>query len=162
MPPYFDSTALMSMLRLFPLVVALVLTGCATYADTPADDGAARALPDSLPEITPENHDAVMVDLFGEATHGIETIGILVYDGVNDLAALGPRYVLGQLMGVNLQLISIEPGTITTVMGTELVPNTTIAVVDSLDLLSCFDQYVGCVSRTISEPHSRDCTGRYS
>ena len=152
MPPYFDSTALMSMLRLFPLVVALVLTGCATNADTPADDGAALALPDSLPEITPENHDAVMVDLFGEATHGIETIGILVYDGVNDLDALGPRYVLGQLMGVNLQLISIEPGTITTVMGTELVPNTTIAEVDSLDLLGIPGGFRGTIDATYDEP----------
>ncbi|MEM9996273.1 MAG: DJ-1/PfpI family protein [Bacteroidota bacterium] len=137
------------MLRFLPVTLALVLAACATDSPSSADDGeAALVLPDSIPEITAENHDAVMVDLFGEATHGLNTIGILVYDGVNDLDALGPRYVLGQLMGVDLQLIALEPGTITTVMGTELVPNTTIAEVDSLDLLVIPGGFTGTIDAT--------------
>ncbi|MEM8558956.1 MAG: DJ-1/PfpI family protein [Bacteroidota bacterium] len=137
------------MLRLLLVTLALMLAACATDSPSSADDGeAALVLPDSIPEITAQNHDAVMVDLFGEATHGIETIGILVYDGVNDLDALGPRYVLGQLMGVDLQLIANEPGTVTTVMGTELVPNTTIAEVDSLDLLVIPGGFTGTIDAT--------------
>ena len=85
--------------------------------------------------ITPENHDAVMEQMLGQPKKDIKSLGILVYDGVNDLDVMGPRYVLGQLMGVTTRLIALEPGNITTVMGTEIVPNTTIAEVDQLDIL---------------------------
>ncbi|MEL6971686.1 MAG: DJ-1/PfpI family protein, partial [Bacteroidota bacterium] len=67
--------------------------------------------------------------------YDIKTVGFLVYDGVNSLDVFGPHYVLGQLMGVERKFIALEPGSIKTVMGIEIVPNTTIDDVDSLDIL---------------------------
>ncbi|MEM1054814.1 MAG: DJ-1/PfpI family protein [Bacteroidota bacterium] len=88
-----------------------------------------------LPQITPENHDAVMEDMLGAPKHEIREIGILVYDGVNDLDVMGPRYVLGQIMGARTRLVSVEPGTVTTVMGVQIVPDVAMADVDALDIL---------------------------
>ena len=83
----------------------------------------------------PENHNSSMELIFGKPKFDVRTIGILVYDGVNDLDVMGPRYVLGQAMGVKTRLISIKPGNITTVMGVEIVPNTVIDSVSQLDIL---------------------------
>lgn len=83
----------------------------------------------------PENHSSSMELIFGKPKFDIQTIGILVYDGVNDLDVMGPRYVLGQAMGVKTQLIAIKEGNIKTVMGVEIVPNTVIDSVDQLDIL---------------------------
>lgn len=73
--------------------------------------------------------------IFGKPKFDIRTIGILVYDGVNDLDVMGPRYVLGQAMGVKTQLIALKSGNIKTVMGVEIVPNTVIDSVSQLDIL---------------------------
>ncbi|TRX58818.1 DJ-1/PfpI family protein [Fulvivirga sp. M361] len=86
-------------------------------------------------EITPENHDDKMSSVLGTPKHNIRSIGILVYDGVNILDVMGPRYVLGQVMGAKTELIAVNPGNIKTVMGVELVPNTVMDSVDQLDIL---------------------------
>jgi transcriptional regulator GlxA family with amidase domain len=83
----------------------------------------------------PENHNSSMELIFGKPKFDIRTIGILVYDGVNDLDVMGPRYVLGQAMGVKTQLIALKSGNIKTVMGVEIVPNTVIDSVSQLDIL---------------------------
>ncbi len=70
-----------------------------------------------------------------EPKHDVRSVGILVYDGVNDLDMMGPRYVLGQLMGVTTELIAIQPGTITTVKGVEIMPDNIIDSVNQLDIL---------------------------
>jgi len=67
--------------------------------------------------------------------HNVKNIGILVYEGVNDLDALGPRYVFKNIMGTNVVTIALKPGNIKTVMGLEFVPDTTIDQVGSLDIL---------------------------
>ena len=67
--------------------------------------------------------------------HDIQKIGILVYDGVNDLDALGPRYVFKNIMGVEVFTIAMQPGNVTTVMGLEFIPDTITEKVDSLDIL---------------------------
>ena len=81
------------------------------------------------------DHAALMAEIVGSPKQAIRTLGILVYDGVNDLDVIGPRYVLGQLMGVQTRLIAVEPGTVTTVMGTEIIPDAVIDDVDQLDIL---------------------------
>ena len=88
-----------------------------------------------IKNFTPENHVSVMDEILGKPKYDIKTIGILVYDGVNDLDFTGPRYVLGQAMGVKTQLIGIKAGNIKTVMGVEIVPNTVIDSVNNLDIL---------------------------
>ena len=97
-----------------------------------ADDSLSRSkLPDT---ITHDNHSWVMDLVFGKPQKEIKTIGILVYDGVNDLDFMGPRYVLGKSM-VKTLLIAIKPGNIKTVMGIEIVPNTIIDSISTLDIL---------------------------
>jgi transcriptional regulator GlxA family with amidase domain len=83
----------------------------------------------------PENSSHTMEAIFGKPRHTIKTIGILVYDGVNDLDVMGPRYVLGQAMDAKTQLIALKPGHIKTVMGVEIVPGTSIDSVSQLDIL---------------------------
>jgi putative intracellular protease/amidase len=88
-----------------------------------------------IENFTPENHVSTMNLIFGKPKYDIKNIGILVYDGVNELDVMGPRYVLGQAMGVKTRLISLKPGNIKTVMGVEIVPNTVIDSVNQLDIL---------------------------
>jgi len=90
-----------------------------------------KQLPDTL---TPENHSMIMDAILGKPKHAIGTIGILVYDGVNDLDMMGPRYVFGQ-SGAKVQLIAIKPGHIKTVMGVQIVPDNVIDSVKQMDIL---------------------------
>ncbi|MEM1134598.1 MAG: DJ-1/PfpI family protein [Bacteroidota bacterium] len=86
-------------------------------------------------DFKPENHFEVMETFFGKPKHDIQSIGILVYDGVNELDFMGPRYVLGQSMGVKTELIAINAGNVKTVMGVEIVPDNVIDSVNQLDIL---------------------------
>ena len=81
----------------------------------------------------------------------IKTIGILVYNGVNSLDVFGPKYVLNQIMGVDLKLIAVDSGHVKTVMGVEFVPNTTMAEVDSLDILVIPGGFRGTIEATKNE-----------
>ena len=106
--------------------------GSSPQAAMTAEDAALKA---KLPEqVTADNHAWVMDAILGKPKAAIKTIGILVYDGVNDLDFMGPRYVLGQA-GAKTQLIGIKPGPIKTVMGVQVVPDTTIDEVTQLDIL---------------------------
>lgn len=98
---------------------------------TAQDSALQKQLPDTL---TQENHSMVMDMILGKPKYPVKTIGILVYDGVNDLDFMGPRYVLGQ-SGAKVKLIAIHPGNFKTVMGVEVVPNTVIDSVSQLDIL---------------------------
>lgn len=98
-----------------------------------------------IENFSPENHVNSMELIFGKPKFDIKTIGILVYDGVNDLDVMGPRYVLGQAMGVKTQLISIKKGNIKTVMGVEIVPNTTIDSISQLDILIIPGGFTGTI-----------------
>ncbi len=106
---------------------------------------------DHLENMTPETHDAVMDMMLEQPKYEVNTIGILVYDGVNDLDVMGPRYVLGQTMGAKTKLISIEPGNIKTVMGVEMVPDEEIANIDQLDILIIPGGFDGTVKAVYDE-----------
>jgi putative intracellular protease/amidase len=90
------------------------------------------------------NHAWVMDAILGKARTPIRTVGILVYDGVNDLDFTGPRYVLGQV-GAKTQLVGIKPGPIKTVMGVQVVPDTTIDEVTQLDIVVIPGGFTGTV-----------------
>lgn len=88
-------------------------------------------LPDT---ITNEDHSMIMDLILGKPKTQIKSIGILVYEGVNDLDFMGPKYVLSQT-GVKAQLIGIKPGPFKTVMGTQIIPDVVMDSVHQLDIL---------------------------
>tara|TARA_R110000822_G_scaffold206764_1_gene343045 strand:- start:164 stop:1039 length:876 start_codon:yes stop_codon:yes gene_type:complete len=98
-----------------------------------------------IENFTPENHVNSMEMIFGKPKYDIRTIGILVYNGVNDLDLMGPRYIFGQAMGVKTQLIALKQGNIKTVMGVEIVPNTVIDSVSQLDILIIPGGFAGTI-----------------
>lgn len=104
-----------------------------------------EALKARLPEkVQGADHAWVMDAILGKPKKSIKSIGILVYDGVNDLDFTGPRYVLGQA-GAKTQLIGVKPGPIRTVMGVQVIPDTTIDQVDQLDILVIPGGFTGTV-----------------
>jgi putative intracellular protease/amidase len=112
-----------------------------------ADSLMKKQLPDT---ITKENHSAIMDFILGKPKHTIKTIGILVYDGVNDLDMMGPRYVLGQA-GAKVQLIALHPGNIKTVMGVRVVPDNVIDSVNQLDILVIPGGFTGTIQAVYDE-----------
>lgn len=140
------------------LALAALLAGCqrSEPAATPGKAAAASAasmamsaedaaLKAKLPEqVTPDNHSWIMDAILGKPKVAIKSIGILVYDGVNDLDFTGPRYVLGQ-SGAKTRLIGIKPGPIKTVMGVQVVPDTTIDEVKQLDILVIPGGFIGTI-----------------
>jgi putative intracellular protease/amidase len=109
------------------------------------------AIRDSLPdEITADNHSYIMDAILGKPKHEIQSIGILVYDGVNDLDLMNPRYVFGQT-GVRVKLIGIRPGLFKTVMGLEIMSNTVIDSVDQLDILIIPGGFKGTIEAAYDE-----------
>ncbi|MEM1115395.1 MAG: DJ-1/PfpI family protein [Bacteroidota bacterium] len=100
--------------------------------------------------MTETTHADLMATL-GTPRVPVQTIGILVYDGVNELDLMGPRYTLGQFMGAQTMLIATEPGTITTVMGVEIVPDTLMADVDALDILVVPGGFTGTIEAAYDE-----------
>ncbi|ABM93651.1 DJ-1/PfpI family protein [Methylibium petroleiphilum] len=139
--------------RLAPPLLAIALTGCGDRAvpevqpppierPSSAADAESRA---SLPaQITPDNHSMVMDAILGKPRHAVGQIGILVYDGVNDLDFMGPRYVLGQT-GANTRLIGLKPGPIKTVTGVQVVPDAVIDEVTRLDILIIPGGFTGTI-----------------
>lgn len=129
----------------------LVLMACGSEENKKAPAKVAISSEDSaklakeIENFSPDNHMNSMELVFGKPKYNIKTIGILVYDGVNDLDMMGPRYVLGQAMGVKTKLIGIKPGNIKTVMGVEIVPNTIIDSVDKLDILIIPGGFTGTI-----------------
>jgi putative intracellular protease/amidase len=139
------------MRHVLTLFTALVLLACsgkhkkheliAIEKYSKSDSSLLEQLPDT---IIAENHSWIMDAILGKPKKQIATIGILVYDGVNDLDFTGPRYVFGQV-GAQVQLIALKPGNIKTVMGVEVVPNTVIDSVSQLDILVIPGGFTGTI-----------------
>ncbi|MCG8374787.1 MAG: DJ-1/PfpI family protein [Balneolales bacterium] len=123
------------MKKLTVLVLFLTILACSQQKEEASAETETQDMMEQLENMTPETHDAVMETMLGKPNYDIKSIGILVYDGVNDLDVMGPRYVLGQTMGASTKLISVEPGNIKTVMGVEMVPDATVDDIDQLDIL---------------------------
>ncbi len=84
--------------------------------------------------ITIENHNDMMKEIFGTPKQTIKSIGILVYEGVNSMDFIGPRYVFGS-SGVKPLLVGLKPGTVKSANGLEFSVNTVIDSVQKLDIL---------------------------
>jgi putative intracellular protease/amidase len=147
-------------MKCFPLFgMVLLLAACSQpTAKTPPQ---ARTEPlskedslrmkEAIDNFRPDNHSSTMDLVLGKPKHEIRSIGILVYDGVNELDLMGPRYVLGQSMGVKTLLVALKPGTVRTVMGVEIVPNTVIDSVDQLDILVIPGGFKGTIEAAYDE-----------
>lgn len=144
---------------LFLTLFLLVSTGCKKKKNNiqPRDpsfekmsEEDARIREQMPEEINEENHSLIMDLILGKPKHHIKQIGILVYDGVNDLDFMGPRYVLGQT-GSKVQLIALHPGSFKTVMNVEIIPNTVIDSVDHLDILVVPGGFTGTIEATYDE-----------
>ena len=133
------------------IICLLVLMACGNKEDKKAPAKVVVSSEDSaklakeIENFSPDNHMNSMELVFGKPRYDIKTIGILVYDGVNDLDVMGPRYILGQAMGVKTRLIALKPGNIKTVMGVEIVPNTIIDSVNKLDILIIPGGFTGTI-----------------
>ena len=105
-----------------------------------------QAIKAKLPEKVSNTHEHawIMDAILGKPKREIKSIGILVYDGVNDLDFTGPRYVLGQ-SGAKTRLIGVKPGPIKTVMGVQVIPDTTIDEVKQLDILVVPGGFTGTI-----------------
>ena len=141
---------------LLPVLLALCACTPTPITPSPADyqrgSAADKALMAEMPDsLTMANHLPVMLRLLGDNQPTVRHIGILVYEGVNDLDVMGPRYVLGQAMGATTRLIAIEPGNVRTVMGVELVPDTVIDSVDQLDILVVPGGFRGTIAAAYDE-----------
>lgn len=114
----------------------------ATTPLTAAEQALQARLPDKVESDT--THAWLMEAILGKPKQAIKTIGILVYDGVNDLDMMGPRYVLGQA-GAKTRLVAIKPGPIKTVMGVQVVPDALIDDVKQLDILIIPGGFTGTI-----------------
>jgi putative intracellular protease/amidase len=128
-------------LVLFSLLILFFACENSSITNSPRDTSFEKfsyedaKLKDQLPqEINEENHSMIMDAILGNPKHDVRSIGILVYNGVNDLDFMNPRYVFGQT-GVEVQLISIDSITFKTVMGIEVRANTIIDSIQQLDIL---------------------------
>lgn len=90
--------------------LAALSSGCSHPRDAAADYDYGRPDRARLPKMTQRNHDAIMADLFGEPSIPVKTIGILVFDGVDTVEALGPMAVLSTLMNVQLEYVGTRTG----------------------------------------------------
>lgn len=125
--------------------VTLVMLASCTVKKSGERDEVPGTISADVEHASGDSNAVSMESLFGKPAHEIKTIGILVYNGVNDLDVIGPRYVLGQATGVETKLIAINKGNIKTVMGVGFVPNTVIDSVSRLDVLIIPGGFTGTV-----------------
>jgi transcriptional regulator GlxA family with amidase domain len=92
------------------------------------------ATEDEKLHITLLNHQKVMKEIYGEPLMEIKTIGILVYDGVFTLDAVGPMCVLSELMNTKVYYIGLKKGIVKSGR-TKIVVDKTIDDIKSLDIL---------------------------
>ncbi len=116
--------------KLIILLVLITLSACQNNKENTVN----KDTPETPVALENMTHEEAM-QLVKIKDHTIKNVGILVYEGVNDLDALGPRYVFKNIMGTNVITVALKLGNIKTVMGLEFVPDTTIDKVDSLDIL---------------------------
>lgn len=74
--------------------VTLVMLASCTVKKSGERDEVPGTISADVEHASGDSNAVSMESLFGKPAHEIKTIGILVYDGVNDLDVIGPRYVL--------------------------------------------------------------------
>lgn len=67
-----------------------------------------------LPRMTMLNHEKIMGRVLGEPSIPVRSIGILVYDGVSLIEAVGAMVTTSELMNVSVEYIAAEAGAVAT------------------------------------------------
>jgi len=98
------------------------------------------------------SHGLIMDLAVGKPKKAIKKIGILVYDGVNELDFMGPFYVLGQIMGAETQLVAAKAKTFKTGRGVEIQAHNVIDSVQHLDILIIPGGFRGTILAAYDEP----------
>ena len=101
------------------LMFAFLMTNMA-YAQTAADA---------------KKHQEMMDIIMQQPKTQIKTIGVFVYDGFNNLDAMGPYQVLRQISGAKTFLIAKQKGLVKNNSGVKVQVDTTIAEVKKLDII---------------------------
>lgn len=115
------------------LFLAFFVSSCSTKNTLPVYHYG-KADRKKLPAMTLLNHNKIMKDILGEPNIQIETIGILVYDGVNTLEAIAPMAVFSELMKVKIEYVGLNKGTVKTTLA-DIKVGKTIYDIKELDLL---------------------------
>lgn len=82
-----------------------------------------------------KKHQEMMDIIMQKPKIQIKTIGVFVYDGFNNLDAMGPYQVLKQISGANTFLIAKKKGLVANNSGVKIQVDTTIADVKNLDIV---------------------------
>jgi transcriptional regulator GlxA family with amidase domain len=82
-----------------------------------------------------KKHQEMMDIIMQKPKTQIRTIGIFIYDGFNNLDAMGPFQVLRQVSGAKTFLIAKQKGLIKNNSGVKVQVDTTIAEVKNLDII---------------------------
>lgn len=89
---------------------------------------------EKLPRMTLLNHQEIMHQVLGHPKLPVKTIGILVYDGVSTLEAIGSMVVFSELMDVKVEYIGLQTGIVSTDLA-DIVVERSIEDVNQLDVL---------------------------
>ena len=82
-----------------------------------------------------KRHQEMMNIIMQQPKVEIKTIGVLVYDGFNNLDAMGPFQILKQISGAKIFLIAKNKGLVKNNSGLKIQVDTTISEVNSLDII---------------------------
>ena len=82
-----------------------------------------------------KKHQEMMDIIMQQPKTQINTIGVFVYDGFNNLDAMGPYQVLRQISGAKTFLIAKQKGLVKNNSGVKVQVDTTIAEVKKLDII---------------------------
>ena len=115
---------------IFLLILFVGLSRTPVIAQSPQPQDSAR----QFPKLTLLNHQKYMDDLFGPPKMDVKRIGILVYDGMFTLDAVGPMAVLSELMETDVFYIGLKKGLVKSGR-TVIQVDKTIAEVKDLDIL---------------------------
>ncbi len=107
---------------------------CAILLPAHAQPASSQDSARTFPKLTLLNHQRYMDELFGPPAMDIKTIGILVYEGMFTLDAVGPMCVLSELTGTEVTYIGLQKGLIRSGR-TVIQVDRTIADVKELDIL---------------------------
>ncbi len=120
------------------LVVLVLAVGAVAYVGWPRAEWQpyqyGRADRVKLPRMTMLNHQRVMGDVLGTPALSVRSIGILLYEGVSTVEAVGAMVTLSELMHVSVDYVARDAG----VVATDLVPvvaHRAIRDVAALDVL---------------------------